>query len=105
LKLFIVDYNVQATTRFHELTKEHPELKFNLDDFTIELKDYGRQYMAVVSDNGTKLVYVNCFCDPFKFADRDKELVAVLDGGNCFFNFKVNLKEKKIFDFMENGVA
>ena len=105
LKLFIADYNVEATKKFNEMTKEYPNIKFNILDFTIELADYGRQYMSVVSHKGERMVYVNCFCDPTEFNYRDKELVQVEDGGNCFFNFKVNLTEKKIFDFMENGVA
>jgi len=105
LNLFIVDYNAKATKRFHEMSKDHPELKFNIEDFTIGLQDYGRQYMTVILHNGTKMVYVNCFCNPSGFDYREKELVVVMDGGNCFFNFKVNLKEKKMFDFIENGVA
>ena len=106
LVAYIANYNTgEARRRFDEVTRENPDLKFNLDDFTIDLKDYGRQFIAGISDNGTKIVFVNCFCEPEKFNSRNKELVFVSDGGNCFFNFKVNLTEKKIFDFMENGVA
>jgi hypothetical protein len=104
LRLFIADYNVEATKRFDEMTKKYPKLKFNKNQFTIELRDYGRQYMAALSEN-EKFVYVNCFCDPVEFDYRHKELVQVDDGGNCFFSFKVDLKNKKIFDFRENGVA
>jgi c-di-AMP phosphodiesterase-like protein len=105
LRLFIENYNVEAKKRFDEMTKQYPNVKFNVRDYTIELEDYGRQYMSVVSDKGEKMVYVNCFCDPKEFEYRDKELVQVHDGGNCFFNFRVDLKNKTIFDFMENGVA
>jgi c-di-AMP phosphodiesterase-like protein len=105
LKLFIENYNIEAKKRFDEMTKKYPDLKFNIREFTIELEEYGRQYMPVVSDKGEKTVYVNCFCDPKEFNNRNKELVQVLDGGNCFFSFKVDIKNKRIFDFMENGVA
>ena len=105
LNSFIADYNEEGIKRFDEMTKKYPNGQFEIEDFKIELKDYGRQYMTVVSDKGDKIVYVNCFCDPTHFNYRDKELVQVDDGGNCFFNFKVDLKTKKIFDFMENGVA
>jgi hypothetical protein len=104
LKLFIAGYNAEAIKKFDEMTKKYPGQKFNEENFTIELKDYGRQYMAVL-DNGIKLVYVNCFCDPKVFDYRDKRLVHVFDGGNCFFNLKINLTEKKIFGFVENGQA
>lgn len=105
LKSFIVDYNAQGLKRFDEMTKKYPNAKFDPEDFKIELKNYGRQYMTVISDKGDKMVYVNCFCNPTHFNYRDKGLVQVDDGGNCFFNFKVDLNRKKIFDFMENGVA
>jgi hypothetical protein len=105
LKPFIENYNIEAKKRFDEMTKKYPDLKFNIREFTIELEEYGRQYMPVVSDKGEKTVYVNCFCDPKEFKYRNKELVQVLDGGNCFFSFKVDIKNKRIFDFMENGVA
>jgi hypothetical protein len=98
-----VDYNSEAIERFNKLTKKYPNQKFDSKDFTIELVDYGRQYIAVTSDNGDKFVFVNCFCEPEKFSYRDKELVDVMDGGNCYFQFKVNLGQSKIFDFMTNG--
>jgi hypothetical protein len=105
LKSFMVGYNAEAIKRFNEMTEKYPSAQFKLAEFKIELKNYGRQYMTVVSDNGDKIVYVNCFCNPAHFNYRDKELVHVDDGGNCFFNFKVDLRTKKIFEFMENGVA
>ena len=105
LKAYIANYNVQAKKRFEEISKNHPGLKFSLDNFTIELKNYGRQYVAAINNDGEKVVYVNCFCHPSEFDYRDKELVQVEDGGNCFFNFKVDIKRKRIFDFRENGAA
>jgi hypothetical protein len=105
LRLYIVDYNAEATKKFEEVKRKYPNVKFSISDFTIDLSKYGRQYMSVVSDLGERVVYVNCFCDPTEFSYRDKELVQVEDGGNCFFNFRVNLKKNRIFDFMENGVA
>jgi hypothetical protein len=105
LRSYIVDYNTKSAKRFDELTEKFPNQKFNIETFTIELKEYGRQYMAVLSDKGEKTIFVNCFCDPAEFKYRHRALVVVFDGGNCFFNFKVDLKNKKIFDFMENGVG
>ena len=103
LNSYIADYNGEAIERFNKITKKYPNQKFDSKDFTIELVDYGRQYIAVTSDNGDKFVFVNCFCDPEKFSYRDKELVDIMDGGNCYFQFKVNLGQSKIFDFMTNG--
>jgi hypothetical protein len=104
LKLFIAEYNVEATNKFDEMSKKYPKMRFKKEDFTIDLNEYGRQYMGAISEH-QKFVYVNCFCEPNKFDTPDKQLVQVDDGGNCFFNFKVDLKNRKIFDFIENGVA
>ncbi len=105
LRAYVLNYNIEATKEFEEVTKKLPNLKFDIKQFTIELEEYGRQYMAGLSEDGNKIVYVNCFCYPEEFEYRNKELVEVTDGGNCFFSFKVDLKNRKIFDFRENGVA
>ncbi len=102
---FIIDYNRNAINKFYKMEKRHPEIKLRLEDFTIELKDYGRQYMGVVSNDGEKIILVNCFCNPQEHSFRNKSLVDVEDGGNCYFQFKVNLKDKRIFDFIENSVS
>jgi hypothetical protein len=105
LRTYVLNYNEEATKEFEEVSKKHPNLKFDVKQVTIELEEYGRQYVAGLSEDGNKVVYVNCFCYPEEFEYRNKELVVVDDGGNCFFNFKVDLKNRKIFDFRENGVA
>ena len=103
LKSYILDYNKEAIMRFDLIKKKYPNQRFYSKDFTIELKDYGRQYIAALSDKGDKVVYVNCYCNPAEFSYRDKELVDVDDGGNCYFDFKVDLNKNEIFDFATNG--
>jgi hypothetical protein len=105
LRNYVLNYNAEATKRFEEMTKKYPAVKFDIKEFTLDLEEYGRQYMAGLSIEGNKIVYVNCFCHPEEFEYRNQELVDVCDGGNCFFNFKVDLKKRKVFDFRENGVA
>lgn len=68
----------------------------------IELQNYGRQYVGAVNSAGEKFAYLNCFCDPEKFPDREDEEVFVLDGGNCFFRMMINLTTLKIVDYKEN---
>jgi hypothetical protein len=43
-----------------------------------------------LNSKGEKEVWINCFC---RDGERDwrKNLVFVKDGGNCYFNLKVNL--------------
>jgi hypothetical protein len=88
----VTDYN-------NSLTEGH-------DDYKIDLmgKDYKKQLIAVTNSKGEKEIWVNCFCD-----DGDKswttEILAVEDGGPCYFNFKVNLTTHRIYDFGVNGFA
>ncbi|MDN4167101.1 hypothetical protein QWY31_16440 [Cytophagales bacterium LB-30] len=105
LRKMIIQYNIDAEKKFVMMDSKFPKYGLKLKDFTIELDDYGRQFMAVISDEGKKIVYVGCFCDPKKFGYRTKELVQVMDGGKCYFEFKIDLETRQIFEFSENGVG
>lgn len=69
-------------------------------------KEYKRQYVAAINKKGEKEVWVNCFCNTFNInTDWRTTLVNVNDGGNCFFNLKVNLTKGQCYDFWVNGIA
>jgi hypothetical protein len=66
---------------------------------------YRKQLIVATNRKGEKEVWVNCFCDTWG-SDRWKtEIMIVDDGGNCYFNFKINLKTKKYYDLGVNGEA
>jgi hypothetical protein len=68
------------------------------------LKKYYRQYVVIKNANGEKEVWVNGMCelvDP-SFADWKKELIDIADGGNCYFNMKINLSSKTYYNLMIN---
>ncbi len=65
---------------------------------------YKRQYFPVINEKGDKEVWVNCFCRNID-GNWKEELILVQDGGNCFFQLKVNLKAKKYYEFTVNGNA
>lgn len=68
------------------------------------LRSYKRQYVPMVNKNGEKIVWANFFCnDPV--ADWKREIVYVWDGGNCFFNLKVNLTKRECYELYVNGYA
>lgn len=100
----ISQYNPGQRKQFEEISNKYPNENFKLSDFIIELNRYKRQYVPVINDKGEKEVWVNCFCDTWD-SDWKKEIIEVLDGGNCYFQMKINLTEKKYYDFMVNGVA
>lgn len=78
------------------------------NDFKINnLSSYKRQYIAVINSSGETEVWINCFCDYYDsdFLDWKKYIVFIRDGGNCFFNVKVNLTTTQYYDLRVNGYA
>lgn len=78
------------------------DLQFMKIDLVSRL--YKKQLVAVINSLGEKEVWVNCFCEDFSSSWKT-ELLLVDDGGSCFFNFKINLKSLKYYDFSVNGLA
>jgi hypothetical protein len=89
----VTDYN-------NSLDKDHKE-------WSIDLKksNYRKQLIAVTNKKGEKEVWINCFCSTWGSDKWKTEIMLVDDGGNCYFNFKVNLTTKKFYDLGVNGVA
>lgn len=79
---------------------------YNLDknNLKIELGRYNRQYVAAENSKGEKEVWINCFCREWDINNR-KQIVSVLDGGNCYFNLKINLTTGEYYELMVNGDA
>lgn len=74
--------------------------------FSIDLKQqkYMRQYVAVINKSGDKEVWVNCLCQTHG-DDWKTSIIMVDDGGNCYFNLKINLTKEKCYDLGVNGYA
>jgi hypothetical protein len=68
------------------------------------LKDYRRQYVAVVTDKGERAVWVNFFCEDIGVEWR-KEILTVKDGGNCFFELVIDVNKRKAYELSPNGEA
>jgi hypothetical protein len=69
------------------------------------ISKYKKQLIAVINTKGEKLIWVNCFNSAFDAKYWKKRPVMVMDGGNWFLNLKINLTQKKVYDFVVNGVA
>lgn len=68
----------------------------------IDLNNYRLQLIAIENESHEKIVWVNCFCS--KGHDNwTKEVVLVKDGGNCYFNLKINLTERTNMILSING--
>jgi hypothetical protein len=70
-------------------------------------EDYLMQFVGAINENGEKIIWVNCLCkkeiDVFK--DWKTNIRIVSDGGNCFFNVKINVNKNTYYDLMVNGNA
>ena len=100
----VKDYNPEQERAFKEINDKHPEYKLDRKNFIIDLTRYKRQYIAVSNSKGEKEVWVNCFCRAGK-RNWKKDLIFVKDGGNCYFNLKINLKTRQYYELMVNGDA
>jgi hypothetical protein len=82
--------------------------KYNMNESKdIILSKYKRQYIAVYNEYGEKEVYINCFNAKYieELGYWKTKLVVVRDGGNNFFQLKINLSKKIYYDFFVNGYA
>ena len=104
LRKCINEYNPVQEIQYKEFKSKFPDSEIEKNNFVIELSRYKRQYIAVTNKKGEKEVWVNCFCDTWD-KNWKKGLIFVLDGGNCYFNLKINLTTGKYYEFMVNGNA
>ena len=71
--------------------------------FNYSLNNYTRQYAGLINDKGQKILWINFFCDePNTKKDWKQSVVAVEDGGDCYFELKLNLDTKTCFDWHIN---
>jgi hypothetical protein len=104
LNLCINDYNRVQEKQLKEVNNKHPKYKLEKKDFIIDLIRYKRQYVATINSKGEKEVWVNCFCNTWDKNWRTN-LIFVFDGGNCYFNLKINLTTGQYYELMVNGDA
>jgi hypothetical protein len=98
------DYNPDQERQFKEISNKNPEYKLDKKDFIIDLTRYKRQYVATINSKGEKEVWINCFCNTHNLNWRTEKIV-VKDGGNCYFNLKINLTTGQYYELMVNGNA
>jgi len=73
-------------------------------------KQYYRQYICYINENGDQLVYINSFIDlsilePEDALNWKNTLICYKDGGSSFWQMKINFSKKTCVFFMENGSA
>lgn len=102
LKNKVDAYNVIEKVKFEQRINNFPNLKLQLKNYTINLNEYKRQYLAVKMANGEINVYINCFCS-VDHKNSKNELIYVLDGGKCYFHTTINITDRTCSDLLVNG--
>jgi hypothetical protein len=74
--------------------------------FSHNRRQYFRQYLGYIDNNGDKVILINAFCERNSSKEElTKIWKNVLDGGECYYQIEVNLNTKKCFKFSINGDA
>jgi hypothetical protein len=82
------------------------------------IKDYYRQCICHINNDGDSIVYINALCHFMNlpvFDDKNNittvrpdwqhYIIRVHDGGDCFWSIWINLTKRKYFNFRVNGHA
>ena len=99
----VAEQNRVEEKDFQKMIKDFPEAAQHRENYFIDLSRYRRQFIAVINPKGEKEVWVNCFCS--SGPNWRKVEVVVDDGGNCYFNVKINLTKASWYEMMVNGEA
>lgn len=71
-------------------------------DSPTKLTNYKKQYVPYINIDGEKEVWVNCFCSSKQ--GWKTNIIDARDGGDCYFNLKINLTKKKYYALHVNGI-
>ncbi|WP_040252081.1 hypothetical protein [Psychroserpens mesophilus] len=105
LKVMIKENNDIQKKRLAEHNKTYPEHPWTETRYELKLEGYKRQYVPIINKNGQKIVWINFLCDDFGTDDWKNQLFEVEDGGNCYYNVKINLNRKEYYELGINGSA
>ena len=105
LNLAVKENNERQKINLKKHNEEYPKNKWNKTGFELKLKGKKRQYVPVINEKGEKEIWINFFCNDWKSDSWKTDLMIVNDGGNCYFNLKVNLTNKSYSELRINGYA
>ena len=109
------------TAFYHQFPKDMIPYDLNNDDLkkienilascvknanlSFELRDYFKQCIAVKNKKGEREVWINFLCHPGDIEEFKYFVIHTNDGGDCYFNVKLNLDKEECYDFWVNGHA
>jgi hypothetical protein len=101
----VKENNEQQRESLEKHNTEYPDNQWTETGFELKTKGFKRQYVTVINDKGQKEIWINFFCDNWGSENWKSDLMEVNDGGNCYFNLKVNLEKKTYSELYINGDA
>lgn len=100
LEACIAEYNSGIKQTF----KKRGEAKYAKMYKIKKLKNYKIQYVPYLNTLGEKEVWINGFCNESN-TNWKSEIITVMDGGNCYFQIRINLEKESCYDIGTNGYA
>ncbi len=98
----IDSFNVEGIKRMDKRQRElGPSVKIDRNYFVIDTSRYKFQIVAAINGKNEREVWINAFCKDNEKKWR-KEIIAIKDGGICYFNSVINLTTKQILYFTVN---
>lgn len=101
----VAEHNEAEKQALKAHNEKYPQQQRTETGYEISTEGHKRQYVPVITAEGEKQVWINFFCDDFGDELWKTKLFIVEDGGNCFFNLKVNLSKQTYADLVVNGEA
>lgn len=113
------DY-IRYTPTEDDVIKSENILKLNIRETNIEhlnqsnkmpvidkkLNKYIRQYVGFINSKGEKIIWINfIWKNYFSDSDYKNDIIFVKDGGSYYWNIKVDVNNKKLYDLRVNGIS
>lgn len=95
LKIAIKENNEIQKKELIKHNKANPNYQLTKTGYELQLGEFKRQYVPIINNKEQKEVFINFFCDDSDEEYWRTELILVEDGGNCYYNLKVNLTTKE----------
>ncbi len=105
LEVAIIENNAIQKASLEKHNTEYPKSKWAETGFELKPDGYKRQYLPIINDKGEKEIWINFFCSDFGSDNWKSEIIIVEDGGNCYFNIKVNLTSMTYSELSINGYS
>ena len=67
--------------------------------------EYFKQGISILNKNNEKVVWINCISKRGRYSDWKMQIIETSDGGDAYFNLKINLTTGKVYDISINGDA